>query len=151
MMVTHRSTRTEAPFQQLLRIAEPFFGHRRPGDISQDWPDAEEVGVNSENLAEFKSPRYETFARWFDDCNVVELLVVISNVHPTKNFADYLATLEDSLPSDLEVDNPEFEIGTPICVALNYSVDHAVDDEFVATKCAQLAAFAEEIAAAIAP
>lgn len=115
-------------FERLVRAAEPVFGRRKPGDASRGWPDREDAELHAGNLAEFPTTNYETFARWFEDADEYEVLVVISNVHPSKDFSEFIEETNEALPYQFEIEAPDPGAGKPICVAYMPGPENETDD-----------------------
>jgi hypothetical protein len=137
-------------FATLVHSVEAVFAPRIPGDASANWPDPIDAGLHEDNIVEFSTSEYETFARWFDEHGDIEVLVVITNVHPTKDFSDFIEEVSDTLPDDLEIDNPACEIGTPICVAYTWYSDDSSSSGEIEHKLRQLRALAEFVAQEVA-
>ena len=70
----------EPRFAELIRSAERIFGRRKVGDASEGWPGGDELGLNEDNVVEFATPDYETFATWFDTSALPELSNHVANV-----------------------------------------------------------------------
>ena len=137
-------------FTSLIRSAERVFGRCNSGDASEGWPGGDELGLNEDNVVEFSTHDYETFATWFDDSGNAEVLTVITNVHPSKDFSDFIDETQESLPADLEIDHPECEIGTPICVAFTVRSGAPTSGDDVDLRLRQLRKLADFVAQEVA-
>lgn len=140
----------EPRFAELIRSAERIFGRRKIGDASEGWPGGDELGLNEDNVVEFATPDYETFATWFDNSGNAEVLAVIANVHPSRDFTDFIDEVQESLPAELEIENPECEIGTPICVAFCLSAGSPASGDGVDLRLRQLRKVADFVAREVA-
>lgn len=136
-------------FARLVRLAEGVFGRRKPGDASRGWPDGGLLGLNKDNIVEFPTRDYETFARWFEHNDDLELLVVIINVHPTTNFEDFMDEVQLALPNGFEIENPEREVGTPICLAYTMRAGQVPLDDQLELSLHQLRAVADHVASKV--
>lgn len=137
-------------FTDLIRSAERVFGRRKSGDASAGWPGGDELGLSDDNLVEFPTGDYETFATWFDGSGKAEVLAVITNVDPNKDFTDLIDEVQESLPSELEIENPECELGTPICVAFCVGSDAPVTGDDFNLRLRQLRRVADFVAQEVA-
>ncbi|MEY4400888.1 MAG: hypothetical protein RL072_753 [Actinomycetota bacterium] len=140
----------EPRFAEFIRSAERIFGRRKPGDASEGWPGGDELGLNEDNVVEFATHDYETFATWFDHSGNAEVLAVITNVHPSKDFTEFIDEVQETLPAELEIENPECEIGTPICVAFTLRVGVPTSGDDVELRLRQLRKLADFVAQEVA-
>ncbi|MGA1331926.1 MAG: hypothetical protein ACO31D_02095 [Ilumatobacteraceae bacterium] len=137
-------------FADLIRSAERVFGCHKRGDASEGWPGGDELGLHEDNVVEFATREYETFATWFDERGNGEVLAVITNVHPVKDFTDFIDEVQEKLPADLEIENPECEVGTPICVAFTLRADAPTSGDSVNLRLRQLRKIADFVAQEVA-
>jgi hypothetical protein len=78
------------------------------------------------------------------------VLAVITNVDPNKDFTDLIDEVQGSLPSELEIENPERELGTPICVAYCVGSASPVTGDDVNLRLRQLRRVADFVAQEVA-
>ena len=117
-------------FEQLVRATDQQIGPHVPADQRDEWPEAELYGVTFENTIEWSWNGNQAFARWFEEDDTMELLVVVTAVDPFVDFTDALDRVGESLPPNMEVDVPEREAGSPVVLALTFGgfVDISDDD-----------------------
>jgi hypothetical protein len=138
-------------FIQVVDAVESIFAPRSPSDATTHWPDRVELGIHDDNLVEFSTRDYEMFAKWFDDHGDIEVLIVITNVHPTVDFSDFIAELSETLADDFEVDNPACEVGTPICVSFNLYSDDAASKTDIESRLRSLRSIADLVVREVTP
>ena len=93
-------------FASLIRSAERVFGRCNAGDASEGWPGGDELGLNEDNVVEFSTHDYETFATWFDDSGNAEVLTVITNVHPVKDFTNFIDEVQEKVTTGQALAEP---------------------------------------------
>lgn len=113
-------TAMKSLFEQLVRATDQQIGPHVPADQRDEWPEAELYGVTFENTIEWAWNGNQAFARWFEEDDTMELLVVVTAVDPFVDFTDALDSVGESLPSNMEVDVPEREAGSPVVIALTF-------------------------------
>lgn len=117
-------------FDQLVRATDQHIGPHIPAHQRDEWPEAELYGVTFENTIEWSWNGNQAFARWFEEDDAMELLVVVTAVDPFVDFTDALGRVGETLPANMEVDVSEPEPGSPVMIALTFAgfIDISDDD-----------------------
>jgi hypothetical protein len=123
---------TKPLFDQLVRVTDLLIGPRAPDQPHLEWPGADEAGITAENSIEWQWEGHNVFARWFDDLDEMELLIVLTSVDPSADVGTIEASLYDLMPESIEIDSAETPHGPVLMVA--YTCDEftdLTDEEFV--------------------
>jgi len=124
-------------FEQLVRVTDHQIGPHVPAHQRDEWPEADLYGVTFDNTIEWSWNGNQAFARWFEEDDTMELLVVVTAVDPFVDFTDVLDRVGESLPPNMEVDIPEREIGTPVVIALTFGGFFDISDDELAEEVAE--------------
>ena len=120
-------------FEQLVRATDGQIGPHIPAHQRDEWPKAELCGVTFDNTIEWAWDGNQAFARWFEEDDTMELLVVVTSVDPFIDFTEALDRVGETLPANMEVEVSEPEPGSPVMIALTFAgfIDIS-DDELAA-------------------
>jgi len=112
-------------FDQPVRVTDRQIGPYIPAHQRDEWPEAELYGVTFDNTIEWAWDGNQAFARWFEEDDTMELLVVVTSVDPFINFTEVLDRVGETLPENMDVEVSEPEPGSPVIVALTFAVAEA--------------------------
>ncbi len=118
-------------FDQLVRVTDALIGRHSPDQPHRQKPDADEVGITADNCVEWQWDGNSVFARWFEDDDEMELLVVLTTIDPSTDVGAIESSLIDEMPDSIEIDSAETPYGPALMVAYTCDIDtDLTDDEF---------------------
>jgi len=121
-------------FEQLVRATDGQIGPHIPAHQRDEWPEAELYGVTFDNTIEWAWDGNQAFARWFEEDDTMELLVVVTSVDPFIDFTEALDRVGETLPANMEVEVSEPEPGSPVMIALTFEGFIDISDEELAAE-----------------
>ncbi|MFM8969649.1 MAG: hypothetical protein ACKOI3_05370 [Actinomycetota bacterium] len=121
-------------FEQLVRATDGQIGPHIPAHQRDEWPEAELYGVTFDNTIEWAWDGNQAFARWFEEDDTMELLVVVTQVDPFVDFTEALDRVGATLPANMEVEVSEPEPGSPVMIALTFAGFIDISDEELAAE-----------------
>lgn len=121
-------------FEQLVRATDGQIGPHIPAHQRDEWPEAELYGVTFDNTIEWAWDGNQAFARWFEEDDTMELLVVVTSVDPFIDFTEALDRVGETLPANMEVEVSEPEPGSPVMIALTFAGFIDISDEELAAE-----------------
>ncbi|MFM8015909.1 MAG: hypothetical protein ACKPCO_07525 [Actinomycetota bacterium] len=121
-------------FDQLVRATDGQIGPHIPAHQRDEWPEAELYGVTFDNTIEWAWDGNQAFARWFEEDDTMELLVVVTSVDPFIDFTEALDRVGETLPANMEVEVSEPEPGSPVMIALTFAGFIDISDEDLAAE-----------------
>ena len=121
-------------FEQLVRATDGQIGPHIPAHQRDQWPEAELYGVTFDNTIEWAWDGNQAFARWFEEDDTMELLVVVTSVDPFIDFTEALDRVGETLPENMEVEVSEPEPGSPVMIALTFAGFIDISDEDLAAE-----------------
>jgi len=121
-------------FEQLVRATDGQIGPHIPAHQRDQWPEAELYGVTFDNTIEWAWDGNQAFARWFEEDDTMELLVVVTSVDPFIDFTEALDRVGETLPANMEVEVSEPEPGSPVMIALTFAGFIDISDEELAAE-----------------
>ncbi|MFM7526663.1 MAG: hypothetical protein ACKO48_09175 [Actinomycetota bacterium] len=121
-------------FEQLVRATDGQIGPHIPAHQRDEWPEAELYGVTFDNTIEWAWDGNQAFARWFEEDDTMELLVVVTSVDPFIDFTEALDRVGETLPENMEVEVSEPEPGSPVMIALTFAGFIDISDEELAAE-----------------
>ena len=121
-------------FEQLVRATDGQIGPHIPAHQRDEWPEAELYGVTLDNTIEWAWDGNQAFARWFEEDDTMELLVVVTSVDPFIDFTEALDRVGETLPENMEVEVSEPEPGSPVMIALTFAGFIDISDEELAAE-----------------
>ena len=121
-------------FDQLVRVTDRQIGPHIPAHQRDEWPEAELYGVTFDNTIEWAWDGNQAFARWFEEDDTMELLVVVTSVDPFIDFTEALDRVGETLPANMEVEVSEPEPGSPVMIALTFAGFIDISDEELAAE-----------------
>ena len=121
-------------FDQLVRATDGQIGPHIPAHQRDEWPEGELYGVTFDNTIEWAWDGNQAFARWFEEDDTMELLVVVTSVDPFIDFTEALNRVGETLPANMEVEVSEPEPGSPVMIALTVAGFIDISDEELAAE-----------------
>lgn len=125
-------------FEQLIRVTDSLIGPHIPEQPDREWPDADELGITPANTVEWEWDDHNVYARWFEDDDRMELLVVVTNVDPGTDVGEIEASLSEEMPDSLEIDSAETEYGPALMLAYGCDAYSDLSDEALASELREL-------------
>lgn len=140
---------TKPIFDQLVRITDSLIGVHSPDQPHLEWPGADEVGISGDNSIEWQWDDHSVFARWFEEFDEMELLIVLTSVDPSIDVGEIESSLYDLMPESIEIDSADTPHGPVLMVA--YAFDEFTDltDEEFASELRELFDVARRLSLAV--
>lgn len=138
-----------AGFTQLVNIVTRKLGEQIPLEERGEWPIDDGEPFEPEDTAEWLRKGQQLFVHAFDS-EGFEMLAVIVNVHPERDFNELIDQLTEVLPLEVEIE-VSGEAGSPILVATSYDRWSVIDEEKLAYDFELLLEVADRLALKVAP